>query len=67
MLGLNVDAWDRRVTFDRAMPPPWLNRLEIRGLTICDARLDLSISRGRYSSAVEVIEKHGEVEVVVRK
>ncbi len=67
MLGLSVDAWDRRVTFDRAMTPPWLNRLEIRGLTICDARLDLSISRGRRSAAVEVLEKHGEVEVVVRK
>jgi glycogen debranching enzyme len=67
MLGLTVNAWDRYLTFDRAMLPTWLNRLEIRRLTICGATLDLNITRGRRSAAVEVLEKHGEVEVIVRK
>jgi glycogen debranching enzyme len=67
MLNVTIDAWDRRVTVNRAHLPPWLQRVEIRGLSVGAARLDLSVSRGRYSAAVEVLEKHGDVEVIVRK
>lgn len=66
-LGLSIDAWERRITFNRTSLPPWLNRLEIRGLAVRDARVDLSIMRGRWGAAVEVIDKQGEVEIVVRK
>ena len=66
-LGLSIDAWERRVTFDRAVLPPWLNRLDIRGLRVCDARIDFSITQGRWGAAVEVIGRQGTVEVIVRK
>lgn len=66
-LGLSIDAWERRVTFNRTALPPWLNRLDIRGLRVRDACVDLSVLRGRWGAAVEVIEKHGTVEIVVRK
>jgi hypothetical protein len=36
-------------------------------LRVLDASVDLRITRGRYSAAVEVTGKQGEVEVVVRK
>jgi glycogen debranching enzyme len=66
-LGLSIDAWKREVTFDRTALPPWLNRLDIRGLKVADAQVDLSVMRGRWGAAVEVIDKQGEVRVVVRK
>ncbi|MEW6300868.1 MAG: amylo-alpha-1,6-glucosidase, partial [Thermodesulfobacteriota bacterium] len=66
VLGLRIDAWERRVTFERATLPPWLNRLDIRGLYVRQARLDLSITRGHWHAAVEVLKREGEVEVVVR-
>lgn len=66
-LNVTVDAWEHCVTMTRANLPPWLRRLEIRGLTVGDAQLDLSITQGRRSAAVEVLEKQGAVEVVVRK
>jgi len=66
-LNMTVNAWEHCVTMTRADLPPWLRQLEIRGLTVGDARVDLSISRGRRSATVEVLEKHGEVEVIVRK
>jgi glycogen debranching enzyme len=66
-LNVTIDSWKRRVTMTRANLPPWLRQLEIRGLTVGDAWLDLSITRGRASAAVEVLEKQGEVEVIVRK
>ncbi len=65
-LGLRIDAWERRVSFERAALPRWLNRLTIQGLQVCDARLDLSITRGHLYAAVEVLKREGEVEVVVR-
>lgn len=66
-LGLSIDGWERRVTFHRAALPRWLERLDIRGLRVRDARVDLSIARGHWGAAVEVIDKEGDVEVVVRK
>src|SRR5262245_23170328 len=67
MLGLRVDAWKRLVSLSQASLPAWLNTLEIRGLRVRDASVDLRITRGRYSAAVEVTGKQGEVEVVVRR
>lgn len=66
-LGLSVDAWERRVTFQHSALPQWLEHLEIRGLRLRDAQVDLSITRGRSGAAVEVMDKEGEVEVAVRK
>ncbi len=67
VLGLVVNAWENRVTFYRTALPPWLERLDIHGLRVRDARVDLSIARGHWGAAVEVIDKQGDVEVVVRK
>ncbi|HKA56928.1 MAG TPA: amylo-alpha-1,6-glucosidase [Candidatus Binatia bacterium] len=66
-LGLRVDAWERRVTFERVTLPPWLNEVSLRGLRVGDARVDLSVVRGRWGAAVEVVDRQGDVEVVVHK
>ena len=47
--------------------PVWLNEISIRGLQVHDVRVDLRIVRGRASAAVEVLEKHGDVEIVVHE
>jgi glycogen debranching enzyme len=64
-LGLRIDAWERRVTLERVTLPSWLNELSLRGLRVGDAQVDLYIVRGRWGAAVEVVDKQGEVEVVV--
>ncbi|MDX2169445.1 MAG: amylo-alpha-1,6-glucosidase [Deltaproteobacteria bacterium] len=66
-LGLSIDAWKRRVTFTRPCLPSWLDAIELRGLRVRDAHLDLRIMRGRRSAAIEVIGKDGAVDVLVRK
>ena len=40
---------------------------ELRHGEMAATRLDLRIARGRYSAAVEVTGREGDVEVVVRK
>ncbi len=67
VLGLHIDAWTRRVTLGRVVLPAWLNELIIRGLRVCDARVDLRIVQGHASAAVEVLEKQGDVEIVVHE
>jgi glycogen debranching enzyme len=66
-LGLSIDAWENQVSFSGAVLPPWLNRLDIRGLRVGDGHVDLSVTRGRWGAAVEVVDKHGEIEVIVRR
>lgn len=66
-LGLEVDAWQRRITLTRPMLPPWLERLDIRKLRVGDASTDLAIYRRRLGAAVEVTDRTGDLEVVVRR
>lgn len=65
-LGLHVDAWERRVTLERPTLPAGLDRLDVRGLKIGTAQVDLVVERGRSGTAVEVITQDRDVEVVVR-
>jgi glycogen debranching enzyme len=67
VLGLRIDAWERRITLGRVVLPAGLSEISICGLQVCDARVDLRIVRGRASAAVEVLEKQGDVEIIVHK
>lgn len=63
-IGLSVDAVARRVTFDRPMLPDVLDWLEIRGLAVGDATLDLTLHRHREDVGLTVQRRDGDVEVV---
>jgi len=66
-IALNIDVWRRRISFENIAMPAWLNRLEIRGLRVGEASVDLRITRGPWSADVEVMAKEGEVDVLVYK
>src|SRR5215472_6033769 len=66
MLGLEPDARERRLTFRRPVLPEWLPWVEVRGLRVGPARVDVVVTRGRSGAGVEVLDREGELEVVVR-
>lgn len=66
VLGLSIDAWNRRVTFARAALPDWLDFLVIEDLAVGEAHLDLRVARNREGVLVDVLDRRGAVEVVVR-
>ena len=67
-LGLSVNGWRGTIIFDRMALPQGMDRLEIRGVQIGDARVDLSINRGRGGVTVERVDTRGDdVEIVVRQ
>jgi hypothetical protein len=64
MLRLIPDASGNRVTLDRPRLPSWL---ELRGLRVAKSRIDLRVTQGRESAAVELLARDGDAEVVVRR
>ncbi len=65
-LGMRINAWEGRVTLERPTLPSGVDRLEIRGLGVADANIDLIVQRGRNGTAVEVTTPDRNVEVLVR-
>lgn len=64
-LGLQIDAPHRLVSFVRPVLPPFLERVEIRNLSVGTARLDLVLDRHENEVALRVARRVGEVEVVI--
>jgi glycogen debranching enzyme len=63
-LGLQIDGTRRLVSFDRPVLPQFLERVEIRNLSVGTARLDLVLDRHESQVAVRVARRVGEAEVV---
>jgi len=64
-LGLHIDANRRLVRFIRPVLPPFLERVEVRNLSIGAARLDLVLDRHEEDVALRVVRRTGEVEVLL--
>jgi len=63
-LGLQIDGTRRLVSFNRPVLPPFLERVEIRNLSVGTARLNLVLDRHESQVAVRVARRVGEAEVV---
>ncbi|MBK9307091.1 MAG: amylo-alpha-1,6-glucosidase [Nitrospira sp.] len=63
-LGLQIDGTRRLVSFDRPVLPPFLERVEIRNLSVGTARLNLVLDRHENEVALRVARRIGEAEVV---
>jgi glycogen debranching enzyme len=66
-LGLVPDALQGRLRIRRPSLPRWLNRVEVRGLRIAGASVDLQFERTRAGGPVALADAHidGDVEVVL--
>jgi glycogen debranching enzyme len=66
-LGISIDGAGRRVTFAHSVLPDWLGRVEIEGLEIAGASLDVALHRHRTDVGLDVVRRSGDVEVVAVK
>lgn len=64
-LGIRVEAEKKTLVFERPYLPEGIPQLWIRDLCISDCRLSLFLERDAGTVRVEVIEKQGEVNVVL--
>jgi glycogen debranching enzyme len=66
MCGFEADAPANRLTWRSPVLPPWLRFVEIHDLRVGSSSIDVTLARGRESASVELIDRRGDVEVVVR-
>jgi glycogen debranching enzyme len=66
-LGLRIDAARRRLSFVRPVLPPFLQRVDIRNITIGDARVDVTLDRQPEDVGLTVTRRDGNLEIIVVK
>ena len=64
VLGLTVEARERRVSFVRTALPSFIDEVHISNLRIGDATVDLALRRYPGDVGVTVLERRGAVEIV---
>ena len=65
--GITADAPNGRLYIVRPRLPSWLDRVEIQGLRVGSARVDLTFSAHEGVTSVQVPRKEGDVEVLIRQ
>jgi glycogen debranching enzyme len=66
-LGLRIEAPLRRLSFIRPVLPPFLERVEIRNLTIGQASVDMIVERHPHDVSLTVARRDGEVDISIVK
>ena len=66
-LGLNVDALMGELSFRYPRLPPYLSEVELAGLRVGPAELDVRLHRYRDDIGINVTRRQGEVDVIVVK
>jgi glycogen debranching enzyme len=66
-LGLSLDAVPGRLSFNHPALPEWLGELNLRGLRVGAAQLDLDIRRHERDVEINVVNRQGNVQVIVTK
>jgi len=65
--GLSADAPERKLYIVRPQLPAWLDRMEIVGMRVGAARVDLTLTRKDGVTAIQVPHKEGGIEVLIRQ
>jgi hypothetical protein len=65
-LGMAIDAPNKRLILEQPYLPPVISQLWIRRLAVGSASIDLYFERKDNAVRVEIMEKRGDVEVLVR-
>jgi len=65
-LGMSIDAPNKRLILEQPYLPPVVSQLWIRRLEVGSGSIDLHFERKDHAVRVEILEKRGEIEVLVR-
>jgi hypothetical protein len=67
LLGLEPDAFNRRLRVVRPMLPEFVERLDVMRLAVGAAKVDLRFSRTAKDVTLEILRLDGELDVVVEQ
>ncbi|MDH7499223.1 MAG: amylo-alpha-1,6-glucosidase, partial [candidate division NC10 bacterium] len=63
-LGLTIDAPHSRICFDHPLLPQFLQEVQITGLKVKEASVDLLIQRRERGVAINILDRRGHVQIV---
>ena len=63
-LGLGFDPAKHEVTFDSPLLPDFLNEITLRGLTVGDRSVDVTLTRSGSGVVVETLARKGDIKVL---
>ena len=66
-LGLTIEAVPGRLLFNHPALPDWLGEVNVRGLRVGNGQVDLDIHRHERDVEINVINRRGDVKVIVTK
>jgi glycogen debranching enzyme len=66
-LGLTIDGIASKISFVRPWLPPFLNEARILNLQVAGAHVDLALTRHEHDVSVNVLQRRGDVEIVVAR
>jgi hypothetical protein len=64
--GMTADAPDGKLYIVRPRLPDWLESIEIIGMRVATARLDLTFTSREGVTATQVPHKEGDIEVLIK-
>jgi glycogen debranching enzyme len=67
MLGLRINGFEQKVSFDSPKMPQWLDTLQIDSLTVGKGSVSLLIKRTLLAATIEILDKRGDVTVEILK
>jgi hypothetical protein len=65
--GITADAPNGVLYIHRPSLPSWLDQIEVVGMRVGKARVDLTFNRTNGVTSVQVPRKEGDVEVLIRQ
>jgi glycogen debranching enzyme len=67
MLGISARADENMLTINKPMLPPWLERVELSNLRVGNARLSLVFTREGEVTTFSLVDRRGDVRVVMEE
>ena len=66
VLGLSIDALERRIVLSHPAMPDDFDEISVRNLSVADASVDFSVRRHAGSVSVSVDRREGKIDLVIR-
>ena len=66
LLGLEIGTEPRTLVLSRPVMPAWLEHIELRGIRLGEARVSIACHRQDGTTGLSVLDREGDVDVVMR-
>ena len=67
MLNIEPDAQNKKLSILNPQIPDWFNIIELRDIKVGDASVNIEFRKSIKGLAIDVFDKRGELDIIIRK